>query len=792
MLQTNAAPVVRSFIRRFRSEILVEWKGIARRTIPVAHDLPPVALVDHIPELLDELADIADEVASEHPDAGKFETARRHALERLGEGFGVAAVVQEMSILRDCMLRVWEREHTAGSTGDLRALNLAIDRAIAASVSRFAEARERTLAGMDRIASATLEATDVDELLRRLLDVFTTTTPAVDTAAVLLAEGEVLRVRAAVGLEGEVEHGFSLAFGEGFAGVIAAERRSRALRSAYTDDLVKSPMMRKRGVRALYGVPLIHAGQVIGVAHMGSLSAHEFSLEDRQFFDSLIARATVGIVHQMLRTELASSRARAEELAGMRERALAKLEALLAASPIGIAFVDRDLRYLRVNEALATLNGRPVSEHIGRTVGELLPELGGALEKLLREVIDSGQAKLNLEIERVDAVTGAKAWLLANYFPVRGDSNIVSGVGGIVIDVTDVRRAQEALRQEQALLQSIIEHSPAAIWVKNSAGAIVLGNQQLAGAIGRETSTVIGKRSDEVLPSEIARLHQEHDALVLRENRSIEVEESVPSRDGPRTFLSIKFPIPGDPPLVGGIATEITQRKRMEEELRDAVRMREDLLAIVSHDLRNPLNTLQLSVSMLLSQVPDQRARRHLELINRSSLRMEHLIDDLLDTASIRAGRFQVDLKREVASEVLGEAVDLQRAAADERGITLVQAGDVSGLAIKCDRLRVLQVFANLVGNAIKFCRAGDTITVTAEREGEHVRFSIQDSGPGIAADVLPHLFEPYWSGPKHGTQGAGLGLFIVRGIVEAHGGRVSAASPPGSGALFSFTLPIV
>ena len=791
MATTNAAPVVRSFIRRFRSEILAEWKGIARRTIPVAHDLSPVVLVDHIPELLDELADIADEVASELPDAARFETARRHALDRLGEGFGVAAVVQEMSILRDCMLRVWEREHAGGDIGDLRALNLAIDRAIEASVSRFAEARERTLAGMDRIATATLEAANVDELLRRLLDVFMQTTPAVDTAGVLLAEGDRLRLRAAVGLEDDLEAGFSVALGEGFVGVIAAERASRTLRSAYTDDLVKSPMMRKRGVRALYGVPLIHADQVIGVAHMGSLTAHEFSPEDRQFFDSLIARATVGIVHQVLRGELATSRARAEELAGLRAHALAKLESLLAASPIGIAFVDCDLRYLRINEALAALNGKPVAEHIGRTVSEILPDVGDALDRLLRDVIETGQPKLNLEFHRTDPATGETVSLLANYFPVRGESGGVSGVGGIVIDISDARRAQEALRKEQTLLQSIVDHSPAAIWVKNAAGEIVLANQQLADALGHEPKAVLGKRSSDIHPPEIAHLHQQHDAIVLRENRPIEVEELAPSPTGTRTFLSIKFPIPGDPPLVGAIATEITQRKQMEQELRDAVRLREDLLAIVSHDLRNPLNTLQLSVSMLLSHVTDQRARRHIELINRSSLRMEHLIDDLLDTASMRAGRFQVELEPQKASEVLAEAVDLQRPSADERGITLAQAGDVAGLVIACDRERIVQVFANLIDNAIKFCRAGDTITVTGERDAEHVRFSVQDTGPGIAEDVLPHLFDPYWSGPKHGTQGSGLGLYIVRGIVEAHGGRVWAKSKPGEGARLCFTLPI-
>ena len=170
---------------------------------------------------------------------------------------------------------------------------------------------------------------------------------------------------------------------------------------------------------------------------------------------------------------------------------------------------------------------------------------------------------------------------------------------------------------------------------------------------------------------------------------------------------------------------------------------------------------------------------------------MEHLINDLLDAARIEQKRFSVDCKPERAAEVLAEAVELQASLANEKRVTLTRECPVD-VEVRCDRARILQVLDNLIGNAIKFCRAGDDVTISCERVDEHVRFTVTDTGPGIPRDALPHLFDRYWSAPEHAARGAGLGLYIARGIVEAHGGQIEARSNPGHGATFSFTVPIV
>jgi PAS domain S-box-containing protein len=738
--------VVRSFVRRFRTEILAEWKRSARQ-LSEARTMNAVTLVDHIPELLDEIADIAEEIAAERQPGGTFETARRHALDRLAEGFDITTVVRELSLLRGAALAVWDRANVSGNVAELRALDLAIDRAIAVSVGRYTEAHERTLAGIDRISTASFESSDLQGLLQRLLEVFIETTPAVDTAAILMLEDGELALRAQVGVPVALD---------GLPSMVVARR---------------APVAMRVGARALYGVPLIHNGAAIGAAVMGSVTAHDLSLEDRQFFSSMAARATNGI---------ALTSATAE-----RVRTIAKLESLLAAAPAGIAFVDRDLRYQRINDALAAVNGRPAAEHIGRTVAEMLPGAADVLVPMLRRVIETGEPVINNEIEH------AGRSLIASYFPVRTPAGEVFGVGGIVTDVTDLKHAQDALRTEQARIEAIIEHAPAAIWIKDRDGNLVLANRRLADALGHRFEDVIGHSSMQLLPPDIAAEHEDHDRIVLAEQRAIEFEETVPSPDGTRTFLSTKFPIPGESPLVGGIATEITQRKEMERELRLAVRTREDVLAVVSHDLRNPLGTVQLSAGLLMDRLGgDHRARRHLEMIQRSCKRMETLIDDLLDTANIRAGRLALEVERESAGSVVNEAVDLQEPTIEEHGIKLVRACAVDGVELLCDRDRILQVFGNLIGNAIKFCRPGDTITVGCEVRGDEVSFVVADTGPGIQPDVLPYLFDPYWSAPRKTNKGAGLGLYIARGIVEGHGGRIGVESAPGAGATFRFTLP--
>jgi signal transduction histidine kinase/GAF domain-containing protein len=782
---------VKSFLRRFRSEIIAEGQRDPRRA-------------DAIELMIDGLLGELDE---------------RHQGRTLGAELELAELVAELSWLRACATIVWDREHGAAHRGGLRALHQALDRVIVTAAARQADDRDRMLAALDRISSAVLEAPTLDDLLGRLLHELMHAAPTVDTAAILLREGDRLYARAAVGLEEDVAGRYAVTIGEGFCGMVAAARRPLELRSAYLDAGV-SDAIRRRRVLALSGVPLVHDNDVIGVAHMGSLTAHEFSAEERRLFSALASRATVEINHHMLRARLAASEDRFKRIADEREHALAKLEGLLAASPVGIAFLDHDLRYVHVNHALAAISGRPISEHLGRRVREVLPD-AAAMEPMLHKILESGEPVLDLKLDMPPQPgERRRRTFLGSYFPVRSSTGVVFGLGGVVTEVTEHERAREDLETSRRLLQSIVDHAPLAIFVKDEQGRVVLAN---AGAAEALASSPEGSHDGDGATHAL----EAGDAIVRDEGRNVETEEAISSSHGVRTFLSSKFPVPGpdDQRWLCGILQDITERKRMEDQLRDAVRAREDLIAVVSHDLRNPLGTITLGSTLLLTDdTLEPRTRKHIDTIQRSARRMERLIDDLLDMATIHLGRMSLQLEHVSACSLVADAVEAHQALASDKGIHLRGACQVENAVLACDPERIQRVFSNLIGNALKFCRPGDTIHVIAERiarsgalrtpeasaevnarsgsagprrtseasaEVDHVRYAVIDSGPGIDPVVLPFLFDPYWSAPEHAKRGAGLGLYICKGIVSAHGGTIRVESELGAGTRFFFTLPI-
>ncbi|HEX3766028.1 MAG TPA: HAMP domain-containing sensor histidine kinase [Kofleriaceae bacterium] len=228
--------------------------------------------------------------------------------------------------------------------------------------------------------------------------------------------------------------------------------------------------------------------------------------------------------------------------------------------------------------------------------------------------------------------------------------------------------------------------------------------------------------------------------------------------------------------------------ERTEDALRRAVAARDEALAIVSHDLRNPLSAVQLSTRLLGELGLDERARKHVEMIQRAARSMSRLIEDLLDTVAIEAGRLALDVRPELVTALLGAVSERNEPAARDRGVALRATCDVPDVAIRADRARVIQVFGNLIGTLLTFCRAGDAVTISCQVDGDAVEFAISDTGPGIDPGLVPHLFEPYWTAPPNVRRRLGLGLYIARGIVDHHGGRIRVEARPG--AAFVFTLP--
>lgn len=243
---------------------------------------------------------------------------------------------------------------------------------------------------------------------------------------------------------------------------------------------------------------------------------------------------------------------------------------------------------------------------------------------------------------------------------------------------------------------------------------------------------------------------------------------------------------------VAGRAAIVVEHARLYHEAQQATKARDDILAVVAHDLRNPLNTVAMGISLLLENTAPERVqeRRQAEIVQRAAERMNKMIQDLLDVKRIESGRLAMDVRTEDVEGLISDTIEMLRPLASGSSIVLESEIASTVRPVLADAGRIQQVLSNLVGNAVKFTPRGGRITVTARELDGEIRFGVTDTGPGIPPEELPHIFGRFWQSRPSDRRGIGLGLAIAKGIVEAHGGRIWVESQVGSGSAFYFTLP--
>jgi PAS domain S-box-containing protein len=251
----------------------------------------------------------------------------------------------------------------------------------------------------------------------------------------------------------------------------------------------------------------------------------------------------------------------------------------------------------------------------------------------------------------------------------------------------------------------------------------------------------------------------------------------------------------GDLPLAEALADRAAMaivNAQLYQASVNASQLRDQMLGVVAHDLRSPLSTILLQASALRRRgpEPERRSQKSQDAIHHAATRMNRLIDDLLDIALMELDQLLIRRAPLSPRELIVGVVDLLRPLAASSRIELRVDVDEDVPKLLGDRDRLLQVLENLIGNAIKFTKPGGSIVARASSGDHEVLFWVADTGPGIAAEHLPHVFDRFWQGSKTGRHGAGLGLAIAKGIVEAHGGRIGVESTQGRGSTFWFTIP--
>ncbi|MGE5490941.1 MAG: PAS domain-containing protein, partial [Actinomycetota bacterium] len=378
-----------------------------------------------------------------------------------------------------------------------------------------------------------------------------------------------------------------------------------------------------------------------------------------------------------------------------------------------------------------------------------------------------------------------------------------------------LERAAAALRESTALLQTIAASTPELIVAKDRECRIMMINAAALEAWGLSRDEVVGRRETEIfVASEDTHRMLDSDREVMDTGRTLSVEQTLATPAGDRIFLVTKSPLRDEDGLLLGlvsVATDITERKRAQRELeqlllaehrlRDeaerASRAKDEFLAIVSHELRSPLNALKGWSQVLTSNAnpdPDLSARAA-QAIKRNVEHQTRLIDDLLDTSRIIIGKLVLERRPVNLVEVVHGAIDFSRAGAQAKEIELRLSADRPEMMVYGDPGRLQQVVTNLLSNGIKFTPKGGAVDIGLKQVGERIQLTVADNGIGIESDFLAHVFDRFSQADASTTRrysGLGIGLALVRHLVEMHGGSVRASSPGlGLGTVFTVELPV-
>ena len=376
-----------------------------------------------------------------------------------------------------------------------------------------------------------------------------------------------------------------------------------------------------------------------------------------------------------------------------------------------------------------------------------------------------------------------------------------------------VRAAETALRERDRQLHAILDHTPVVLFMKALDGRYLLVNREYERLTGLSREDLRDRLDTDLFEREVAELLGSHEKEAVAERRAVEFEGPLGLAGSDRIYHQIKFPIfdgANQAYAVCTIATDITQRKLTErayqavmkreqaarQEAEAANRAKDEFLATLSHELRTPISAV-LGWAQVLTTLPrdDATLRRALESIERNARQQVQLIDDLLDLSRIIAGKLRLDLQVVDLSPVILTAVETARPAAEAKGIRLASALESGTCVVKGDPDRLQQVFWNLLSNAVKFTSRGGRVEVRLARTDSRAEVEVADNGMGIAPELLSVIFDRFRQADPSTSRdqgGLGLGLAIVRHLVELQGGRCRPPARAGDGATFRVTLPLV
>ena len=479
----------------------------------------------------------------------------------------------------------------------------------------------------------------------------------------------------------------------------------------------------------------------------------------------------------------------------------AVLETLLRRAPIGFAFLDRSLRFVVVNEKLAEINGLPADAHIGQHVSEIVPTLAATVEEVADRIVQTGEPVLNHEFAgETSAAVGERRWWNESWYPVHNTQGDLIGFGAMIEDITERKRAEAAVEAAQERRRKALSIETVGRLIFKLDGRILEANAAFERMSGYSIDELRAIDGNVLTPPEYAAMTARAAEELATVGKTAAYEKEMIRKDGSRwwgLFAPTRVAGQGRESECVEFIIDITHNKEIEQELREADRRKNEFLATLAHELRNPMAPLRNGLHIVrLSSEPDSPLHGVVEIMDRQLNHLVRLVDDLLDIGRITSGKVALRRRRVGLREVLARGIEASQAIIEAHHHKLEVDEGKEQLFVYGDLDRLAQVVSNLLFNAAKYTDDGGRITVAIRCDNSEAVIEVSDTGIGIPANDLTHVFDLFSQVRVHQAHtegGLGIGLALVKQLITMHGGQVSAQSAGlGKGTTFTVRLPLM
>jgi PAS domain S-box-containing protein len=477
------------------------------------------------------------------------------------------------------------------------------------------------------------------------------------------------------------------------------------------------------------------------------------------------------------------------------------------AAPVLIWLSDTTKKCIWLNKPWLKFTGRTMEQEYGDGWAESLHPQD--FDRCIAIYFSSFEARKEFSIEyRLRRHDGEYRWMLVKGVPRFMSDGEFSGYIGSCIDITERKQVEEILRQSQAeaerqrrLYDTILSNTPDLVYVFDLNHRFTYANDVLLKMWGKTWDEAIGKTCLELgYEPWHAEMHDREIEQVIATKQPTRGEVPFTGTFGRRVYDYIFVPIigkDGEVEAIAGTTRDITERQQMEATLRETDRRKDEFLATLAHELRNPLAPIRSGLEIIRRTVDDKiKFEETLNIIERQTNQIVHLVDDLLDISRITQGKIRLRKERIDLKTAIDMALETSQGVIDKAENELIITLPYKPIYIDADLTRVAQIFLNILNNAAKYSSAGGKISLTAGKEGNEAVIGIKDTGLGIAPEMLSKIFDMFGQleTPDQQVQGGlGIGLSVVKKLVEMHGGTVEAFSEGrGKGSEFIVRLPLV